>query len=72
MPRKKAVPDYALPSSSIPNTASHLMGSPQANRMLPDPLLSPSAFQFAPQPEAGLFAPEMRFSSSSEGTPVSP
>ncbi len=55
----------------IPVTASHLMGASR-REALPGPLLPPSAFQFAAtSPEdAALFAGEMCFSSSSEGTPV--
>ena len=65
MPRKKAVPGYGPLPGSMPAPASHLMGGPSS-------MLPPSAFQLAPQPEPGLFAPqEMRFSSSSEATPVS-
>ena len=70
MPRKKAVPGYGPLPGSMPAAASHLMGGPSS--MLPSSMLPPSAFQLAPQPEPGLFAPqEMRFSSSSEATPVS-
>lgn len=70
MPRKKAVPGYGPLLGSMPAPASHLMGGPSS--MLPSSMLPPSAFQLAPQPEPGLFAPqEMRFSSSSEATPVS-
>ena len=70
MPRKKAVPGYGPLPGSMPAPASHLMGGPSS--MLPSSMLPPSAFQLAPQPEPGLFAPqEMRFSSSSEATPVS-
>ena len=70
MPRKKAVPGYGPLPGSMPAPASHRMGGPSS--MLPSSMLPPSAFQLAPQPEPGLFAPqEMRFSSSSEATPVS-
>ena len=70
MPRKKAMPGYGPLPGSMPAAASHLMGGPSS--MLPSSMLPPSAFQLAPQPEPALFAPqEMRFSSSSEATPVS-
>ena len=69
--RKRSVREFDLPRVSMPATASHLMGASH-REMLPGPLLPPSAFQFAASgpEEAALFAGEMRFSSSSEGTPV--
>lgn len=69
--RKRSVREYDLPHVPMPAAASHLMSSSR-REMLPNPLLPPSAFQFAaagPE-EAALFASEMRFSSSSEASPV--